>query len=183
MIDNWNTPTWKAKSKRNKRIRSRATGGKHTLGSQSYATAKKSGKSFKKKTMSILPSLLTLYFFIYRLRYWAVNRQLVSCGNKHIVGKEAGLWIKIQVKKIWYGLMIGQRRLGLSTRNILWRSTRMNLPNLIKTYGNKMRGGMKKGKVYGLGIVTDPYVHGKHDPEVCLMFIIEAIIPLQSEVG
>ncbi|KAM0036735.1 putative Transposase-associated domain-containing protein [Helianthus debilis subsp. tardiflorus] len=27
-------------------------------------------------------------------------------------------------------------------------------------------GGMKKGKVYGLGIVTDPYVHGKQDPEI-----------------
>ncbi|MFS7917516.1 putative transposase, Ptta/En/Spm, plant [Helianthus anomalus] len=41
MIDNWNTPTWKAKSKRNKRIRSKPTGGKHTLASQSYATAKR----------------------------------------------------------------------------------------------------------------------------------------------
>ncbi|MFS7889503.1 hypothetical protein Hanom_Chr00s000004g01607751 [Helianthus anomalus] len=44
-------------------------------------------------------------------------------------------------------------------------------------------GGMKKGKVYGLGIVTDPYVHGKQDPKVCLLFIIEAIIPLKSEIG
>ncbi|MFS7919941.1 putative transposase, Ptta/En/Spm, plant [Helianthus anomalus] len=44
MIDHWNTPTWKAKSKRNKRIRSRATGGKHTLRSQSYATVKKAAK-------------------------------------------------------------------------------------------------------------------------------------------
>ncbi|KAJ0466474.1 putative transposase, Ptta/En/Spm, plant [Helianthus annuus] len=41
MLDHWNTPKWKAKSLRNKEIRSRATGGKHTLGSQSYASMKR----------------------------------------------------------------------------------------------------------------------------------------------
>ncbi|KAF5797328.1 putative transposase, Ptta/En/Spm, plant [Helianthus annuus] len=44
MLDHWNTPKWKAKSLRNKDIRSRATGGKHTLGSQSYVTLKRKAK-------------------------------------------------------------------------------------------------------------------------------------------
>ncbi|MFS7971591.1 putative transposase, Ptta/En/Spm, plant [Helianthus anomalus] len=43
MIEIWNTPEWKARSQRNKNIRSESKGGKHTLGSQTYATAKKSG--------------------------------------------------------------------------------------------------------------------------------------------
>ncbi|KAD6454759.1 hypothetical protein E3N88_09465 [Mikania micrantha] len=41
MIDIWNTPEWKAKSQRNTDIKSKSIGGKHTLGSQSYMTAKR----------------------------------------------------------------------------------------------------------------------------------------------
>ncbi|KAI7752657.1 hypothetical protein M8C21_006930, partial [Ambrosia artemisiifolia] len=41
MLDNWNTPEWKAKSLRNKEIRRKATGGKHTLGYQTYVTAQR----------------------------------------------------------------------------------------------------------------------------------------------
>ncbi|KAD4179982.1 hypothetical protein E3N88_28573 [Mikania micrantha] len=41
MIGIWNTPEWKAKSKRNSDIKSKSIGGKHTLGSQTYMTAKR----------------------------------------------------------------------------------------------------------------------------------------------
>jgi hypothetical protein len=41
MIDLWNTPAWRAKSLRNRDIRSNSIGGKHTLGSQSYATVQR----------------------------------------------------------------------------------------------------------------------------------------------
>ncbi|MFS7927249.1 putative transposase, Ptta/En/Spm, plant [Helianthus anomalus] len=41
MIEICNTPEWKAKSKRNKKIRTESKGGKHTLRSQTYVTAKR----------------------------------------------------------------------------------------------------------------------------------------------
>ncbi|KAL8188543.1 hypothetical protein R6Q57_029831 [Mikania cordata] len=40
MIGIWITPKWKSKSKRNVDIKSKSVGGKHTLGSQTYMTAK-----------------------------------------------------------------------------------------------------------------------------------------------
>ncbi|MFS7937112.1 hypothetical protein Hanom_Chr05g00423781 [Helianthus anomalus] len=45
-------------------------------------------------------------------------------------------------------------------------------PKFDQDLWKRAAGGMKKGKVYGLGVVTDSYVHGSHDPEVCLSFII-----------
>uniref|UniRef100_A0A251U5P3 Uncharacterized protein n=1 Tax=Helianthus annuus TaxID=4232 RepID=A0A251U5P3_HELAN len=45
-------------------------------------------------------------------------------------------------KKILYGLMIGQRRLGLNMMVFLWKSTgknALNIQNLMKTYGHELR--------------------------------------------
>ncbi|KAM0041833.1 hypothetical protein Hdeb2414_s0011g00370901 [Helianthus debilis subsp. tardiflorus] len=39
-------------------------------------------------------------------------------------------------------------------------------PKFDQDLWKRTAGGMKKGKVYGLGVVTDPYVHGSHDPEI-----------------
>ncbi|KAL8228179.1 hypothetical protein R6Q57_015763 [Mikania cordata] len=40
LVQSWNTPYWKAKSSQNIANRAKSTGGKHTLGSQTYVTLK-----------------------------------------------------------------------------------------------------------------------------------------------
>ncbi|KAL8257121.1 hypothetical protein R6Q59_029162 [Mikania micrantha] len=40
LVQSWNTPEWKAKSSQNTANRAKLTGGKHTLGSQTYVTLK-----------------------------------------------------------------------------------------------------------------------------------------------
>ncbi|KAM0035749.1 putative transposase, Ptta/En/Spm, plant [Helianthus debilis subsp. tardiflorus] len=75
MIDIWNTPEWKAKSQRNKNIRSESKGGKHTLGSQTYVTAKKKW-----------------------LRQLVVNHHTLRC--EHISEKEIGRLIKISIVEV-----------------------------------------------------------------------------------
>ncbi|KAL8246622.1 hypothetical protein R6Q59_007838 [Mikania micrantha] len=40
LVQSWNTPEWKAKSSQNTSNRAKFVGGKHTLGSQTYATLK-----------------------------------------------------------------------------------------------------------------------------------------------
>lgn len=40
LIDKWNTDEWKKKSSQNIKNREKSTGGKHTLGSQTYVTVK-----------------------------------------------------------------------------------------------------------------------------------------------
>ncbi|MFS7998453.1 putative transposase, Ptta/En/Spm, plant [Helianthus anomalus] len=62
MLDHLNTPKWKEKSSRNKEIRSRATGRKHTLGSQSYVTMKR--KAIKIVNFPLL-FYINIYIYIY----------------------------------------------------------------------------------------------------------------------
>ncbi|MFS7954370.1 putative transposase, Ptta/En/Spm, plant [Helianthus anomalus] len=148
MIDNWNTPTWKAKTKRNNRIRSKPTGGKLTLGSQSYATA-------KRKAAMIMGRETSTHEMWKQTHCRKGSRPLDKdpSGSSSLVS-DIDSEGKIQEENL------------AKYDGYLVEKYRDEPPKFDQDLRKRAASGMKKGKVYGLGVVTDPYVHGRHDPEI-----------------
>ncbi|MFS8010744.1 putative transposase, Ptta/En/Spm, plant [Helianthus anomalus] len=140
MLDHWNTPKWKAKSLRNKEIRSRATGGKHTLGAQSYA-------SIKRKT--ILGRELSAHEAWKQSNCRKGSRPLdkdLSCSSSLLLDvdsegdtqEENLIWVDDRTEETWERMI--------------------KHPKFDKDLWSRA-GGKNKGKVYGLGNISDPCVH------------------------
>ncbi|KAL8265315.1 hypothetical protein R6Q59_023445 [Mikania micrantha] len=172
MIGIWNTPEWKAKSKRNSDIKSKSIRGKHTLGSQTYMTA-------KRKALFI--NINSTFF---RLRYSDVSCNLMRCGSNHIASKgsrpldkdlscssslvsdvdseenieeENLVWVDDRAKETWdkYDGYLVEK----------YGDERGKHPKFDKDLWSRAAGGKNKEKVYGLSSVNDSNTSGRKDPE------------------
>ncbi|KAJ0880966.1 putative transposase, Ptta/En/Spm, plant [Helianthus annuus] len=177
MLDHWNTPKWKAKSLRNKEIRGRATGGKHTLGSQSYA-------SMKRKAAKILGRELSVHEAWKQSRCRKGSRPLdkdLSCSSSLLLDvdsegntqEENIVWVDDRAEETWVkydGFLVEK-----------YGKERIKHPKFDEDLWSRA-AGMNKGKVYGLGNVSDPCVHNREDPEIeKLNLVIKELVKTNDE--
>ncbi|KAD4385297.1 hypothetical protein E3N88_25465 [Mikania micrantha] len=163
MIDIWNAPKWKAKSQRNTDIKCKSIGGKHTLGSQSYMTA-------KRKAAKILGRELQPHEMWKQSHCRKGSRPMdkdLSSSSSHVsdvdseenIEEENLVWVDERAKETWAkydGYLVEK-----------YGDERSNHPKFDEVLWSRAAGGKNKRKVYGLSCVNDSNEHGRHNPEVC----------------
>ncbi|KAI7746142.1 hypothetical protein M8C21_031832, partial [Ambrosia artemisiifolia] len=150
MVDNRNTPEWKAKSLRNKEIRRKESEGKHTLGSQTFVTT-------QRKAAKIIGRELSAHEMWKQSHCRKGSRPL----DKHLSGSNS--------------LLLDVDSEGDDEENLVWvddgaKETWVKYNGyVVEKYGNEHRehpkfdddlwyrasGVKNKEKVYGLGNVRD----------------------------
>ncbi|KAD6796764.1 hypothetical protein E3N88_07660 [Mikania micrantha] len=163
MIDIWNTPEWKTKSKRNSDIKSKSIGGKCTLVSQIYMTA-------KRKVAKILGRELQPHEMWKQSHCQKGSRPLdkdLSCSSSLVsdvdseenIEEENLVWVDDRANETWDeydGYLVEKYGDG-----------RGKHPKFDKDLWSRAAGGKNKGKVYGLSSVNDSNTLGRKDLEVC----------------
>ncbi|KAK9080500.1 hypothetical protein SSX86_000258 [Deinandra increscens subsp. villosa] len=155
MVDLWNSPKWKEKSKRNKDIRIKSCGSKHTLGSQSYVTAKR--KAAERIGRDLLPHEMWKQAHC-RKGSRPLDKVLLLEGNVDLEGNVEGqnlMWDSDSAKETWdkYAGYIVEKYGDYSNRydEELWEQASED---------------NNKGKLYGLSNASDPSIQGRQDPEI-----------------
>ncbi|XP_022034226.1 uncharacterized protein LOC110936192 isoform X2 [Helianthus annuus] len=177
MLDHWNTPKWKAKSLRNKEIRSRATGGKHTLGSQSYVTMKRKAERKLGRELTIREAYKQSHC---RKGSRPLDKDL-SCSNSLILDvdsegdaqEENLVWVDARAEETWvkYEGFLEEK----------YGKERNKHPKFDKDLWSRAEGN-HKGKGYGLGNDSDPCVHRREDPEIeKLNLVIKELVKEKDE--
>ncbi|KAD4585348.1 hypothetical protein E3N88_22949 [Mikania micrantha] len=163
MIDIWNAPEWKAKSQRNTDIKSKSIGGKHTLGSQSYMTA-------KRKAAKILGRELQPHEMWKQSHCRKGSRPMdkdLSSSSSHVsdvdseenIEEDNLVWVDERAKETWAkydGYLVEK-----------YGDERSNHPKFDEVLWSRAAGGKNKRKVYGLSCVNDSNAHGRQNHEVC----------------
>ncbi|KAK1440340.1 hypothetical protein QVD17_06165 [Tagetes erecta] len=165
MIEIWNTPEFKAKRERNKSNRSKSTGGIHTLGSQTYVTAKRKAaeaigrelshiemwkQSHCKKGSRPLDKDLSLLVE-------EVDFEDVDLDEN--IEEENLDWVDDRARETWV-------KYKECLVNKYGKEQCKHPKSVDKDLWIQASGGIKKGKVYGLSNVSDSYTHGRQNPEV-----------------
>ncbi|KAJ0596015.1 putative transposase, Ptta/En/Spm, plant [Helianthus annuus] len=144
MLDHWNTPKWKAKSLRNKEIRSRATGGKHTLGSQSYVTMKRKAERKLGRELTIREAYKQSHC---RKGSRPLDKDL-SCSNSLILDvdsegdaqEENLVWVDARAEETWVNIRLNMK---VFLRRSMGKNV-INIQNLTKTCGHELRAIIKE---------------------------------------
>ncbi|KAL8246244.1 hypothetical protein R6Q59_007460 [Mikania micrantha] len=166
MIDIWNTPEWKAKSQRNTDIKSKSIGGKHTLETQSYMTAKKSGKNILGRERQ--PHEMWKQSHC-RKGSRPLDKDL-SSSSSHVsdvdseenIEEDNLVWVDERAKETWvkYDEYLVDK----------YGDERSNHPKFNEVLWSRAAGGKNKRKVYGLSCVNDSNAHGRQNHEVATMY-------------
>ncbi|KAJ0478773.1 putative transposase, Ptta/En/Spm, plant [Helianthus annuus] len=190
MIEIWNTPEWKAKSKRNKKIRTESKGGKHTLGSQTYATAKRKvaeiiGREpahsemwkqthLRKGSRPFDKDLDCSSSVVENVDLEDVDLEGVELeGN---VQEKKSAWVDDRAHDTWV------KYEGLLLEKYGEESSQHR--ELDKELWYRAAGGKKRGKVYGLSNLKNDFNvqhHGKQDQEIERLNVIIAGLVVEKE--
>ncbi|KAL8249808.1 hypothetical protein R6Q59_006676 [Mikania micrantha] len=156
LVEYWNTDDWKAKSSINVSNRGKLTGGKHTLGSQTYVTLKRKADKLLGRPATVDEIWMHSHG---KIGTRPLDKLLISKGGEgqHEAGNLDDIDLQDTVK--W-----------VDTR--AKDSLKSYKEHVKKRYGDDARkqplfdpdswiqavGGRKKGRVYGFSDISDPHV-------------------------
>ncbi|KAL8241535.1 hypothetical protein R6Q59_014889 [Mikania micrantha] len=178
MIDLWNTREWKKKSEKNTKIRSEATGGKHTLGSQTYTTT-------KRKAEKIMGRELSAHEMWKQSHCRKGSRPLdkhLACSSSAVssvdseenIEEENLIWVDDRAGETWaaYEAFVVKKYGNDCSKH----------PKFDQDLWTQAAGGKNRGKVYGLPNVSDPCVHDRDRPEIeKLNLVINELVKEKEE--
>ncbi|KAK1416106.1 hypothetical protein QVD17_31894 [Tagetes erecta] len=179
MIDIWNTAEWKKKSKKNSDIRSKSTRGKHTLGSQSYA-------SVKRKAANILgrePTTREMWMQSHcRKGSRPLDKYLSSRSSQELNSDSEG---DVQEENIEWVDQISKETLDKYEGYFFEKYGKESSKDakFDNDLWSRASGIKNTRKVNGFSNVSEPYIHGKHDPEIekCYEVINELVKEKEEE--